>query len=172
MSSLTPEHYWVPEERSRLLVFVARKVRDETVREDVVQETLIRLLDYSRRHTVTNLTGLARKIATNLINDHFRLKQHHQTETLDATYPCDQPLQEQVLMHRQRLDVFTHALKDMPHLRREVLIRRRIKGESCAEIAIALKLSPQAVEKHMSRALKHLYEYLEKAEKKRLTDET
>ncbi|WKL57364.1 sigma-70 family RNA polymerase sigma factor [Asticcacaulis sp. ZE23SCel15] len=168
MATGLPEHYWVPQERGRLMQFVAGKVRDEAVREDVVQETLARLISYSRRHAVENLTALARTIATNLINDHFRAAKARPTEEIGTDLACDQPLPEQILMHRQRLDVFTDALKGMPPLRREVLIRRRVRGETCEEIGKALNLSPDAVEKHISRALRQLHDHLEKAEKKRV----
>jgi RNA polymerase sigma factor (sigma-70 family) len=162
MSSFLPQHssesLWVRAQAKVLKRFVAAKVRDECVREDVVQETLTRLLTYSRQNAIDNLAALGRTIALNLISDHFRRKSERPTEVIDDLVACENPLQEQVMIHKQRLDRFSRVLAKMPALRREVLIRRRLRGESHAEIAKALKLSPEAVEKHMTRALRQLHE--------------
>ncbi|UDF05001.1 RNA polymerase sigma factor [Asticcacaulis sp. AND118] len=158
---------WIADERQRLSRFVAGKVRDHALREDVVQETLARLVAYVREHKVDNIAALARRIALNLISDHFRAARLRPTEAIDDTLACDNPLPEQVLMHKQRLEAFTDALKDMPPLRREVLIRRRLHGESCDDIARSLNLSADAVEKHIHRGLRQLHETLARAEQKR-----
>ena len=49
------------------------------------------------------------------------------------------------------------ALATMPPLRRDVLVRRRLQGQSCAAIARELGLSPKAVEKHITRGLADLH---------------
>ncbi len=160
MSSILPdqlaENLWARVQRDQLKRFVAGKVRDESVREDVIQETLARLVNYTRANPVANMGGLARTIAKNLINDHFRRKQLYPTQPLEDYIPCDDPLQEQVVMHKQRLEQFSRQLADMPPLRREVLVRRRLRGESHEQIARDLNLTVEAVEKHMSRALRQL----------------
>lgn len=158
---------WIADEHQRLSRFVAGKVRDHALREDVVQETLARVVAYVRDNKVDNVAALARRIALNLISDHFRSRRLGATEAIDETLACDHPLPEQVLMHKQRLEAFTRALKDMPRLRREVLVRRRLHGESCEAIARSLNLSPDAVEKHIHRGLRQLHETLAKEEKKR-----
>ncbi|MCA1935455.1 MAG: RNA polymerase sigma factor [Asticcacaulis sp.] len=158
---------WIADERQRLSRFVAGRVRDHGLCEDVVQETLARLVAYVRDHKVDNIAALARRIALNLISDHFRAERLRPTEAIEDTLACDNPLPEQVLMHKQRLEAFTEALKDMPPLRREVLIRRRLHGETCSDIARSLNLSVDAVEKHITRGLRQLHETLARAEKKR-----
>lgn len=147
-------------QRDQLMQFVAGKVRDNAVREDVVQETFLRLVAYGRDHVIDNWVALARRVAGNLVKDHFRARYRHPTEAIDEGMACSHPLQEQVLMHRQRLALFQRVLSDMPPLRREVLVRRRLHGESYEMIGAALALSPQAVEKHMTRALRQLHEAL------------
>lgn len=157
----------IADERQRLVRFVSGKLRDHALCEDVVQETLARLVAYARQNPIDNIAALGRRIALNLISDHFRRVRQGPTEVIDEAMACDHPLPEQVLMHKQRLEAFSEALKAMPPLRREVLIRRRLHGETCEAIARGLKLSPDAVEKHISRGLRQLHETLAKAEKKR-----
>lgn len=165
--SQPPSVIWIADERRRLWRFVSGKVRDRSLCEDLVQETLERLLVYMRGHQVDNVTALGRRIASNLISDHFRASRHYPTVVIDEAVMCESPLPEQVLMHKQRLEAFSEALKAMPPLRRDVLIRRRLHGETCEEIAAALKLSPDAVEKHINRGLRQLHDTLAKAEKKK-----
>ena len=165
MSSGSQEHILQNYRRDLLMQFVAGKVRDVSLREDLVQETFVRLIDYGRGNTIGNWVALARKIAVNLINDHFRDRHQHPTDAIDETHPSDVPLQDNVLLHRQRLSIFKQTLEKMPPLRREVLIRRRLRGESYQHIALALRLSPQAVEKHMTRALRQLHDAMDQTTK-------
>lgn len=151
-------------QRDLLMQYVAGRVDDAALREDVVQETLLRLMAYGRAKTIGNWAAMARKVAANLIRDNFRSRKRHPMQVIDEALPCTNPLQEQVLMQRQRLAIFQRALQEMPPLRREVLIRRRLRGESYELIGQALELSPQAVEKHMTRALRQLHAALHQAE--------
>ena len=157
MPSGTQEQTLAQSQRDLLMRFVAGRVEDAALREDLVQEALLRLVAYGQSNPIRNWAALARKVAVNLINEHFRSRRRHPTQMLDEALPCTNPLQEQVLMHRQRLEIFQRVLQEMPPLRREVLIRRRLRGESCEAIGRALSLSPQAVEKHMTRALRQLH---------------
>lgn len=147
--------------------FVASRIRDRSMREDVVQETWLRMLKYDRAHTIGNWPALARKIALNLIRDHFRAEKLHPTEEINDSQPSPVPLQEQTLMYRQKLGAFQAVLAEMPPLRRNVLIARRIHGKSYQEISAELNLSPQAVEKHMTRALCQLHNALQEHPQKR-----
>ena len=64
-----------------------------------------------------------------------------------------QPWPDQVLEGREAVRALTRALERMPRLRREIIIRRRLRHQSCAAIAQELGLSPKAVEKHVTRGL-------------------
>ena len=67
------------------------------------------------------------------------------------------PLPDRVIAGRQELSALTDALAAMPPLRREVVVRRRLRGESCAAIARDLEMSLKAVEKHITRGLADLH---------------
>ena len=151
-------------QRDMLYGFIVRRVRDPFLAEDLVQETLTRLLAYMRANKVSDAAALGFRIATNLITDHFRGGATTVAATaLDEEIACARPTAEQALMERQRVDVFTRALDRMPPLRREVFIRRRLQGQSHREIACALDLSEAAVEKHIVRALEWLHREVGKA---------
>jgi RNA polymerase sigma-70 factor (ECF subfamily) len=144
--------------RNSLYYFILKRVRDPWISEDLAQETLTRLLLYSRNQTVVDAQALGFQIATNLVRDHFRALKRSDTQPLSEDLVCDTPAQEQVSIDRQRVDAFNRALAAMPPLRREVFVRRRLHGQSYAEIAAALQLSNSAVEKHVVRALQWLHQ--------------
>ena len=77
---------------------------------------------------------------------------------------CPSPSPEQALNDQQRLRALKYFLADMPELRRNVLLRRRMKGETRAQIAAALNLSEDAVKKHITRALADLQRFLDQQE--------
>lgn len=144
--------------RNSLYYFILKRVRDPWLSEDLVQETLARMLQCSRREPVCDPQALGFQIATNLVRDHFRAIKRGDTQPLSEDLVCNTPAQEQVSIDRQRVRAFNRALKAMPPLRREVFIRRRLHGQSYAEIGKALQLSNSAVEKHVVRALKWLHD--------------
>nr|WP_285899158.1 hypothetical protein [Acinetobacter pittii] len=72
----------------------------------MVQESLVRLLVFSRRQTIENFAAAARFIAWNVMRDHFRRHRRTSAEPLDQDYSGDAPLPDQVLLHKQRLQRF------------------------------------------------------------------
>ncbi|MFN7111201.1 MAG: RNA polymerase sigma factor [Brevundimonas sp.] len=148
--------------------FVGRRLRDRSLREDMVQETITRLLAYSRRHEIKDAAALSRRIALNLITDHFRDRQRHPTDVLSDDLPAPAAAAEEIVMHRERVRAFGRVLETMPPLRREVFMRLRLHGETAAEISVALSLSEVAVEKHLTRALEQLHREVERAERPRI----
>ena len=139
---------------------LSRYVRARTSRtdlvEDVVQETLSRLVQQSRVQKLVSVYALGFRIAANLLVDHHRRDRRYVAEREEE--PASQaPLPDRVLAGRQELAVLQQALATMPPLRRNVLVRRRLQGQSCAAIARELGLSPKAVEKHITRGLADLH---------------
>src|SRR5690349_9871730 len=82
--------------RSSLYQFILKRVRDPWISEDLVQETLARLLDYARGQTVLDTRALGFSIATNLVRDHFRARSRGDVQPLTEDLVCDSPAQEQV----------------------------------------------------------------------------
>ncbi len=121
-----------------------------------MQETLSRLVHQSRMQKLVSIYALGFRIAANLLVDHHRRDRRYVAEREDE--PASQaPLPDRVLAGRQELAILNDALAAMPPLRRDVLVRRRLQGQSCAAIARDLGLSPKAVEKHITRGLADLH---------------
>lgn len=153
-------------QRDELYHFIVRRTRDPAAADDLVQETFARLLTYEKARTVADRAALGYRIALNLVRDHFRSRKRRPVEALDDDIPCQAPAPEQILMHRQKVEVFGKVLDAMPPLRRDVFIRRRLHGQSTREIAAALAMNEAAVEKHVVRALEQLHREVAKAERR------
>ncbi len=137
--------------------FVEGRLHDRTEGEDIVQETYVRLYDYRRTRTVADVGAFCFAIARNLIHDHLRrLKRLPVVGEVPVETVCPAPRADEILHHRQRVEVLSRALKVMPPLRREIFLRRRLDEHPVARIASDLDLSVAAVEKHVVRALADL----------------
>lgn len=136
--------------------YVRARTSDAALAEDVVQETLFRLVQQSRIQKLVSVYAMGFRIAANLLIDHHRRDSRYVAECEEE--PASQaPLPDRVLAGRQELALLRKALAAMPPLRRDVLVRRRLHGQSCAAIARELGLSPKAVEKHITRGLADLH---------------
>lgn len=135
-----------------------RHLGDRAASEDVVQDSFLRLAQY-RSGTVENVGGMLRRIAHNLIVDHTRFRRRKAEDDLShaAEAPAPEPSQEQVLLHRERMEQVSEILAQMPEQRREVFIMRRLHGMSAKEVSAALAISPAAVDAHVARAVLMLH---------------
>ncbi|MBU0554435.1 MAG: RNA polymerase sigma factor [Alphaproteobacteria bacterium] len=139
----------------------ARGARADLI-EDFAQETLARLIMVSREKAIVSVFALGFRIADNLIVDQHRFESRL-VDAPDADWHCEKPSIDRVLDSRRAVDVFQQCLNQMPPLRREVLIRRRIRLESYRTIASDLCMNAKAVEKHITRGLLDLRRALKKA---------
>mgnify|MGYP003577600932 CR=1 FL=1 len=149
--------------RHAVLVYVRRRGHSQDVAEDVAQESLTKLLHYTRQGQTASLYALAFKIAANSLVDRFRGDSRYGAAILE-THPCGEPLPDKVTSDRQRLARLSAALERLPPLRRAVLLRRRMDNQSIARIAAEMNLSPAAVEKHVVRGLSDLRKAMEDGE--------
>jgi RNA polymerase sigma factor (sigma-70 family) len=154
--------------RVDLLRYIGQRVDDAALREDIVQETFVRLLAYQAKPdiVIANITALLRRISLDLTHDHFRRAGRQNTVELSDEIPCSSPTAHERLEQRQLLRIVVGVAKAMPPLRREVFFRRRVEGQSAKEVALALGISPGAVDAHMARAVLDLYLAIEKIEKR------
>jgi RNA polymerase sigma factor (sigma-70 family) len=131
-----------------------RRLRRADLAEDVAQETVLRLVEYGRGGVaIDNLYGLALRIAENLVNEQFRRERRWGQVELSDTLASSEPAPDRVIEGKEAVATLKQALAQMPALRRDIIIRRRVRHQSCAAIAADLGLSVKAVEKHMTRGL-------------------
>lgn len=149
-------------DREVLARFIARRTGDWALAEDLVQDTIVKLIDYADRAEIGDANALGFRIAENLVRDHFRRSGNKPHAELDESLRDRTPDAEGQLMDRQRLALVQRVIASMPAKRREVLTRRRVHGESPDSIAKAMGLSASAVEKNLVRALAQLREEVDR----------
>ena len=154
--------------RRDLLRYVGRQVNDTVLREDIVQEAIVRFWMYQAKPgiIVGNLPGLLRRISLDLTRDHYRRLGRSRDVALSDDIPCQQPGLQLQLEQRQFVEMITATVKAMPRLRREVFFRRRLEGQTAKEVATALGISPGAVDAHIARAVLDLHRAIEMIEKR------
>ena len=145
-------------DREALTRFIARRTGDWALAEDLVQDTIVKLIEYADRAEIGDADALGFRIAENLVRDHFRRPRNKPHAELNDSLHDGTPDAEGQVMDRQRLALVQRVIASMPAKRREVLTRRRIHGESPDAIAQAMGLSAAAVEKNLVRALAQLRE--------------
>lgn len=145
---------------------VYARLRDRAASEDVVQDSFLRVLRY-RGGAIGSLGALVRTIAINLIRDHARSKNRRAEDALrdDFEIASDASSPEEVLLHRERVRMIAKIVDDMPPLRRDVFLRRRLHGESARHVAAALSISPAAVDAHVARAILTLHKAMAEIER-------
>jgi len=130
---------------------------------DIYQESILRVIEQARTQPLRNPLAYAVRIARNLLLNTFKT-QPLSLEALDDLHSpitCPKPCPEERTSQAQRAQLLHGFLATMPAQRREVLIRRRLQGESREQIAHAMSLSEEAVKKHMTRALADLQRFLD-----------
>ena len=137
-------------QRPRLTAYVGRRVAARADAEDIQQEVFARVLQRARQVGLINPLAYAFRVADNLIRDRGRrgLQVVEATEDL----ACSQARPDEMAEARERLAAYENTLAEMASMRREVFVRRRLHDQSYEEIADALGVSLEAVQKHYSRA--------------------
>lgn len=135
----------------RVLQFWVSRQED---RADIYQETIATMLSRPEPERIQNPIAYALTVAKHLV---FRLG-HKSEVPLEAEHDLPDPQTdlELQLVKQQQQQALQQALAALPPLRREVLIRRRLKQQSREQIAQELGISEEAVKKHISRALAQL----------------
>ena len=140
------------EHEKRLLAYIAQRSRDPADADDFLQETMLRVLEQSRKQEIANPMAYAYRVADTVIYAQSRRYQR-EAELLDEEYECDAPLADEQLAYTQRVAVMREALNTLSPLQRKVFVMRRIDGLSRTRIADELGLSIEAVKKHLVRAM-------------------
>lgn len=144
--------------RKKVEQMVFRKVRDREAAADIVQTVFTRFL--SKESTKTEdehlkmLFVAARNEAFN-----YRSGRIRRNSILGRLTP-EQISVPTTSSHdnvegKQAMQALEMALSILPSRTREIFVRRRLRGETNAEIASDMKISTRAVEKHLVKAMEH-----------------
>ena len=141
----------------KLLSYIARRRGDPSTSEDILQETLLTVIEQSRKQEISNPLAYAYRVADSLIFSQARRGRREEAIGEDD-FECELPLADEVLEHKQRAEIFEAVLRRLSPVRREVFIRRHLDGQSRQEIADAMRLNVESVKKHLVRAMADLTE--------------
>jgi RNA polymerase sigma factor (sigma-70 family) len=154
-------HYY-----DRVYAHVVNMLRDPILGQDLTQEIFLRL-----HHAVKRLdpqrdpTGWVFTVATNVIRDHWRSREHKRGERelsvedhaeLRAAHP--DPDVQSVMEKDEELQAVWSALRGLREPDREIILLRDYEELSTADICEMLELTPDTVRQRHSRAVARLGE--------------
>lgn len=151
-------------QRRKLLSYIFRRDRNRVRSEDILQEVMLRVLEQSRKQDIANPLAYAYRVADSVIYAKSDRAERDASEPLNDDLVCDYPLADEVLHHREKVQIFESALRKLTPLQREIFIRRHFDHKSRQEIADLLGLSVEAVKKHLVRAMAELAGAIETAQ--------
>lgn len=160
-SPRTEEYDWSGV-RTALVRYVRGRTGRMDVADDIAQEALARLIAFHQSQKIDSIMALGFRMADNLVVDMYRREQRLSGE-VDESMACTRPSTERVLDSRLAVEILSRTLEEMPRLRREVVIRRRLKRQSCRVISEEMAISLKAVEKHITRGLMDLHDAFQRA---------
>lgn len=150
------------DEFSRLQCFFAKNVGRDAA-SDLAQEVFARACASPAFALADNPAGYLRRMAVNLLIDHFRRRQTRGTlweyrEGADGRCEADQ---EHALLGQDLDWLMTRALGELPRRTREIFRLNRFEQKSYREIREELGISLSAVDYHMMKALSRLRSVLD-----------
>lgn len=135
----------VRRERTRLLSFIVRTVRDAAEAEDVLQEALYELVAaYRLTQPVEHAGAWLRRVARNRIIDRFRRNRNTPPRALDpddgeeaaeTLLPSAEDGPEAALLRQLMMRELELALEELPREQREVFVAHEIEGASFKELS-------------------------------------
>ena len=153
-------HHLFSDFHDTLFRFVAYRVQDGDLAEDITQETFLRV--WRIRESIVpkkSFFSLIARISTNLCYDHFRhmeVRNRHQTQIPEfgKSHFDDPEAVNQAAMLQEEIQRIVN--ERLPDKCRTIFILSRIEGKSNPDIAELLDLSVRTVENQIYRALKVL----------------
>lgn len=153
------EHIW-SEWRAELKRFIQRRVSDESIVEDLLQEVFFKI--HSGLHTlkdIRHLNGWVYRIARNTIIDHYRKRKL--LDRLPETVPASESEKEDAGRVMEKLTPCIEAMVDaLPEKYRQALRLTAYNGMTQKEMGEVLGLSVSGAKSRTQRAREKLKEML------------
>jgi RNA polymerase sigma-70 factor (ECF subfamily) len=154
--------------REPLLRFFRRRVKRQPDAEDLVQDVMVRLVNAPPQQQSSPIDSYIFTVARNLLRDRARREQvraRHDASDLSSDdsvqdVASEDASLERVLMGQEQLAHVAAALDELGERTRAIFILCRIEGMKHEEIARDLGITVSAVEKHVSKALRHIAQRL------------
>jgi len=146
-----------------LLGFLAHKVSDRNVADDLAQESYVRMLTMQRAgEAIADPRALLYRIARNLVVDRHRRRQvrteviieGEEAELHAAGVPAPEVCEpETAAISAQGVDALLAAIEGLPPRCREAFVLHKFEGLSHAEVAERMGVSRKMVEQHVKNAM-------------------
>lgn len=157
-------------EREALVRNLRGFTRDRDVAEDCFQSAYLRLEEYRLENEVNSDVRFLARAARNIAIDEARKVNVRSSSVTDIREilkdaEISQPLQDEVLVVRERLSNARAVLDSLPERTRRIFMMHRFTRAKYREIAEELGISVSAVEKHIAKASLALAESIEKEDR-------
>jgi RNA polymerase sigma factor (sigma-70 family) len=146
--------------RTALLTFFRRNVREPTDAWDLAQEVYVRMLRVRDTEKIQNPEGYLFTVAANLLKEQRAMDRRHGVE-VDASDADIQMYLSEVsnidgeIDHGLQVKHLRVVLKRLPPKEQAVIVLRHIKGLSHMEISERLGMSPRMVKKYLATGIAH-----------------
>jgi RNA polymerase sigma-70 factor (ECF subfamily) len=152
--------------RNQITSYLYRMTNDYDGAVDLAQETFVRVFSAANRyHSSYAFSTYIYRIATNLAISELRKRKRRRLVSLTGFFqptegapaqefnpPDLTPLQDAVMVDRERRAAVARAIGTLPEKYRAPLVLRDVEGKSYAEIASILEASEGTVKSRISRA--------------------
>jgi RNA polymerase sigma factor (sigma-70 family) len=146
--------------RTALLSFIRRFVREPSEVPDLVQEVYLRILQVRHTGKIHNPEGYLFTVAANLVKEQWALRRRHGSE-VDAADENIQLYLSQVsgiesdIDHALRVRRLREVVKQLPPKGQAVIMLQYMHGMSHKEIAERIGISPRMVKKYLAQGIAH-----------------
>lgn len=150
-----------------LLGFLTKRTGDPQLAQDILQDLYLRLEGQSSATEIKYPKAYLYRIANNLLIDQqrFQSKFVDSEESENELEQINDITPEIEVEHKQRLDIVTQAINELPDKTRDVFKMQRLQQIEKSEVASELGISVNMVEKHLRRAVQYCRDKLYKLEK-------
>jgi RNA polymerase sigma-70 factor (ECF subfamily) len=130
--------------------------------EDVVQDAYLRLLNAASVGQVRDSRSYFARAAASVVLSQVRrnkcVKEEAHEETYFAQLPSPEPDPETVLDSKRRVEKVQKAIIELGARARDVVVMRRLEQLTGRQTAERMRISESAVEKHLSAAMRLLWQ--------------
>lgn len=131
---------------------VAARIRDPHLVDDLVQETLVRMMAARVRIGDEALLPYAIVSARNLIASHAERQERDRRKAHLVVDPGADPRPEDEVISAERRDLVSEALRRLPAEEQELLVAHEVEGEGTASLAAARGSTAGAIAAQLSRS--------------------
>lgn len=150
-----------------LLYYIQKRTSCRDYAQDIIQETYVKVIAVQNKQKLNNPRAFLYKVAKNIIIDKARKSIKFQEipyEENEYTVKTQQP--EEIVLEQNMQMILMQEIQKLPDMRKEAFVLHVVEGHTRQEVARKMKISLNAVDKHISRASIQLKEKLRDKESK------